>query len=115
MPHGLVFAIMCAVASAELSGAKVSQLARGTNALIAGVDWEEISAKSGGMYSWKWNAGVYVRNLPSRHLCVPLRGQKNGVDRALIRPAHDFCHARDLSALIDIAGRDDEEVGLSGN
>jgi hypothetical protein len=35
-------------------------------------------------------------------------GQKNGMDRALIRPAHDRCHARDLSALIDIATRDYE-------
>jgi len=42
-------------------------------------------------------------------------GQKNGVDLALIRSAHDHCHARDLSALIDIAGRDDEEVGILGN
>jgi len=42
-------------------------------------------------------------------------GQKNGVDRALTRSAHDLCHTRDLSALVDIAGRDDEEVGIPGN
>src|SRR5271154_6869821 len=36
------------------------------------------------------------------------------MDLARIRPGEHRCHARDLSALIDIAGRDDVEVGLLG-
>jgi hypothetical protein len=37
------------------------------------------------------------------------------VNLARIRPGEHQCHARDLSALVDIAGRDDEEVGILGN
>src|ERR1700677_1724821 len=42
-------------------------------------------------------------------------GQKIGVDVARMRPAQHRSHPRDLSALIDIASRDDEEVGIRGN
>jgi hypothetical protein len=48
-------------------------------------------------------------------LAFVYRSQENGSDLALVRPAHDHCHAADLPALIDIAGRDDEEVGILGN
>ena len=37
------------------------------------------------------------------------------MDLARIRPGEHRCHTRDLSALVDIAGRDYEEVGISGN
>src|SRR5271156_1375277 len=37
------------------------------------------------------------------------------MDLARIRPGEHRCHARDLSALVDIAGRDDGEVGILGN
>src|SRR5271170_6926725 len=37
------------------------------------------------------------------------------MDLARIRPDEHRCHARDLSALVDIAGRDDEEVGIPRN
>src|SRR5271154_6251715 len=37
------------------------------------------------------------------------------MDLARIRPGEHRCHARDLSALIDIAGRDDKEVGILAN
>jgi hypothetical protein len=37
------------------------------------------------------------------------------VDLARIRPGEHRCHTRDLSALVDIAGRDDEEVGIPVN
>src|SRR5580700_5182143 len=42
-------------------------------------------------------------------------GQKIGVNVARIGPGLHRCHTRDLSAVIDIAGRDDEEVGIGGN
>src|SRR5436189_5229271 len=43
------------------------------------------------------------------------RGCKKGVDVARIRPGEHRCHTRDLSALIDIASCDYEEVGICGN
>src|SRR5277367_245076 len=50
----------------------------------AGIGWVRISAKSGCKHSRaKGNAGVYVRNLPSRCLCVRLWGSK---DRRECRP-----------------------------
>src|SRR5271163_1287162 len=42
-------------------------------------------------------------------------GQNIGVNVARTRPAEHRCHARDLSALVDIASRDYEEVGIRGN
>src|SRR6266702_4818859 len=47
------------------------------------------------------------------YACVH-RGCKIGVDLARMRPALHRCHTRDLSALIDIASRDSEEVGIRG-
>src|ERR1700733_2738528 len=41
--------------------------------------------------------------------------QKIGVNVARARPAEHRCHTRDLSAIIDIASRDYEEVGIRGN
>ena len=58
---------------------------------------------------------MYVQHLQPTSLAFVYRSQQNGVDLALVRPAHDHRHAADLSALIDIAGRDDEEVGIMGN
>src|SRR5215468_972105 len=61
--------------------------------------------------------GVRVRRCDVRnrlaYACVYWGGQK-GVDVAHIRPAEHNCHARDLSALIDVASRDYEEVGICG-
>jgi hypothetical protein len=48
------------------------------------------------------------------YACVH-RGCKIGVDLARMRAALHRCHTRDLSALIDIASRDYEEVGIRGN
>jgi hypothetical protein len=48
------------------------------------------------------------------YACVH-RGCKIGVDLARMRPALHRCHARDLSAIVDIASRDYEEVGIRGN
>ena len=42
-------------------------------------------------------------------------GQKIGVDVALMGPGLHRSHARDLSAIIDIASRDYEQVGIRGN
>jgi hypothetical protein len=42
-------------------------------------------------------------------------GQKKGVNIARMGPGLHRCHTRDLSALIDIASRDYEEVGIRGN
>src|SRR5580700_2667270 len=42
-------------------------------------------------------------------------GQKIGVNLVRMGPGLHRCHTRDLSAVIDIAGRDDEEVGIRGN
>src|ERR1700691_3190144 len=42
-------------------------------------------------------------------------GQKIGVNVARMGPGLHRCHTRDLSALIDIASRDYEEVGIRGN
>src|SRR5260370_1321677 len=39
---------------------------------------------------------------------------KKGVDIARMRPAEDRCHARDLSALIDLVRHGREEVGIRG-
>ena len=39
------------------------------------------------------------------------RGCQKGVDVALIRPAEYDCHARDLSALVDLVSHDCAEVG----
>src|ERR1700746_3549642 len=39
------------------------------------------------------------------------RGCQKGVDVARIRPAEYDCHARDLSALVDLVSHDCEEVG----
>ena len=43
------------------------------------------------------------------------RGCKIGVDVARMGPGAHRCHTRDLSAIIDIASRDYEEVGNCGN
>ena len=43
------------------------------------------------------------------------RGCQIGVDVARMGPGEHRCHTRDLSALIDIASRDYEEVGIRGN
>src|SRR5216684_53035 len=48
------------------------------------------------------------------YACVH-RGCKIGVDIARIWPVDHLCHTRDLSALIDIASRDYDEVGIRGN
>src|SRR6266699_2890365 len=48
------------------------------------------------------------------YACVH-RGCKIGVDIARIWPVDHRCHTRDLSALIDIASRDYQEVGIPGN
>src|SRR5580700_36397 len=41
--------------------------------------------------------------------------QKIGMNVARMRPAQHRSHTRDLSALIDIASRDYEQVGIRGN
>ena len=41
--------------------------------------------------------------------------QKIGVDVARMGPGEHRCHTRNLSALIDIARRDYEEVGIRGD
>src|SRR5208282_713525 len=43
------------------------------------------------------------------------RGQKIGVNVAHMGPGLHGGHTRDLSEIIDIASRDDEEVGIFGN
>src|ERR1700693_4000214 len=50
-----------------------------------------------------------ICNRPAHAL--PCRGCQKGVDVALIRPAEYDCHARDLSALVDLVSHDGEEVG----
>ena len=69
-----------------------------------------------GIRGQDWIAGVYVRNLPSTCRSLAFTGVKR---REWMSPAcgprDHRCHTRDLSALIDIAGRDYEEVGISGN
>src|SRR6202162_2357403 len=42
---------------------------------------------------------------------LPYRGCQKGVDLACIRPAEYDCHARDLSALVDLVRHGCEEVG----
>src|ERR1700693_1830485 len=42
---------------------------------------------------------------------LPYRGCQKGVDVARIRPAEYDCHARDLSALVDLVRHGCEEVG----
>ena len=42
---------------------------------------------------------------------LPYRGCQKGVDVARIWPAEYDCHARDLSALVDLVSHDCEEVG----
>lgn len=42
-------------------------------------------------------------------------GQKIGVNVARMGPGLHGGHTRDLSEIIDIASRDDEEVGILGN
>src|ERR1700722_3401234 len=55
-----------------------------------------------------------------RHVCnrraysFVYRGCQKGVDVALMRPAHYDCHARDLSALVDLVSHDWVEVGTRG-
>src|SRR6266567_2401406 len=44
------------------------------------------------------------------YACV-YRGCQKGVDVARIRPAEHRCHARDLSALVDLVSHGCEEVG----
>ena len=48
------------------------------------------------------------------YACV-YRGCKKGMDVARMRPIEHRCHTRDLSAIIDIASRDYQEVGIPGN
>src|ERR1700693_3734213 len=42
------------------------------------------------------------------------RGRQKGVDVARMRPAEHRCHARDLSALVDLVSHGCEEVGTCG-
>src|SRR5579864_3099614 len=45
---------------------------------------------------------------------LPYRGCQKGVDVAGTRPAEHYCHARDLSALVDLVRHDWEEIGTGG-
>jgi hypothetical protein len=57
--------------------------------------------------------GRDIRNRPAFVLLYG--GRQKGVDLALMRPGEHRCHARDLSALIDITSRDYGEVGILGD
>ena len=56
------------------------------------------------------------RDVCNRPAFVLLYGRcKIGVDFASMGPGAHRCHTLDLSAFIDIASRDYEEVGIPGN
>jgi len=57
---------------------------------------------------------VYVRRLQPTVYSFVYRGCQKGVDVARMRPAEHRCHARDLSALVDLVSHGCEEVGTCG-